>query len=110
MNKFSGKRNVQEDAMIIWDTLPIMEKSDKIDTVWFLNFIMATQKKDLVVRKKLTILSLELIARHFFSDNVYGTVQYTSLRHKFHRGGIKFKRDAVIFDKKPHRHWIQRKI
>jgi len=51
-----------------------------------------------------TILSLELTPRHFFSDNVYGTVQYTSLRHKFHKGGIKFKRDAVVFDKKPHRH------
>jgi hypothetical protein len=35
---------------------------------------------------------------------MYSTVQYTSLRHKFQWGGIKFKRDVVVFDKNPHRH------
>ncbi len=104
-NIFSGKRYVQEDAMIIWDTLPIMEKSDKIDTVWFLNFIMATQKKELVVRKNSQFCHWNSPRAIFFLTTcTVQYVQYTSLRHKFHKGGIKFKRDAVVFDEKPHRH------
>jgi hypothetical protein len=90
-NIFSGKRNDEEDIRIIWDTLPIMEKSGKIDSVWFLNFILATKKKELVVCKKLTILSLELTACHFFLTT--STVRYTTPFYatNFNRGELNSK-------------------
>ncbi len=77
--------------MIIWDTLSIMEKSDKIDTVWFLNFIMATQKKELVVRKNSQVCHWNSPRAIFFLTTC--TVQYNTLLYgtNFIRGEFNSK-------------------
>ncbi len=78
-NIFSGKRNDEEEVRIIWDTFPIMEKLDKADTIWFLNFILVTKKKELVVRKNSQFCHWNSPRAIFFRQRVrYSTIHFST--------------------------------